>query len=344
MERNYFMIRAMYSKEENINIFLKENVAAVGWSKVDFSKYKDIESLKEKITDEYYSKNSQTTLRIKNRKLNRIQRFVSIEKDDYIIVPYLDKIYLAVAKGELVYNEKYYHLDLANHQKVEYLFISDKNFKTVPKCELSTKLQGRLNARSSIVTRLNDFKEEIEEIFEKENYCYSAAFSQKENESKECFKNQLLENITTGNTNLRAGGIGLEHLVKELLECEGYSAQILSKNKFSGDIADADIEAIKSDRFTQAKVLVQVKHHKGFSSEHGLNQLDAVKCYEKYEYDKLVFVTSAFISHNLKNKANSKSIVCMDGNDLVDWIFENIDKLSVVTKTKLRISNTPMIL
>ena len=36
---NYYMVRAMFSREDDFQEFLKKDVVAVGWSSVDFSKY-----------------------------------------------------------------------------------------------------------------------------------------------------------------------------------------------------------------------------------------------------------------------------------------------------------------
>ena len=71
-----------------------------------------------------------------------------------------------------------------------------------------------------------------------------------------------LENLQKGKSNLQTGGIGLENLVCEIMQCEGYESKILAKNKFQGK-ADADILAIKEDSFMSKKIFVQVKHHNG---------------------------------------------------------------------------------
>lgn len=165
----------------------------------------------------------------------------------------------------------------------------------------------------------------------------------KEKELIEVFKNTLLENIKNGNTNLQSGGIGLEILVKELFECEGYKATICAKNKFAG-CADADVEATKVDRFLDYKIFIQVKHHSGFTNDYGLDQLNIIKNSDKYVDYKYVFITSADIPDNVRKKAEDLDIDCMDGKELVEWIYENINKLSDEVKNKLGISSVPQIL
>jgi len=67
------------------------------------------------------------------------------------------------------------------------------------------------------------------------------------------FKVALLNAIQKGKTRLEAGGIGLENLVVELLQLDGYTAKILPKQHFEG-FADADIEASRTD-------MIQIQRH-----------------------------------------------------------------------------------
>ena len=56
----------------------------------------------------------------------------------------------------------------------------------------------------------------------------------------------------------KAGGIGLEKLVCELLRCNGYNAEVLPKNTFRAE-ADADIFACKED--TKRKLRICTTPH-----------------------------------------------------------------------------------
>ncbi len=44
--RNYYMVRAQGSKEEDFKEFFDKNIIAVGWSNIDFSKENNINNLK----------------------------------------------------------------------------------------------------------------------------------------------------------------------------------------------------------------------------------------------------------------------------------------------------------
>ena len=146
----------------------------------------------------------------------------------------------------------------------------------------------------------------------------------------------MLENIQKGKSNLQTGGIGLENLVCEIMQCEGYESKILAKNKFQGK-ADADILAIKEDSFMSKKIFVQVKHHNGESGSYGIQQV----IYEEYEG---YFITSGFVSDETRKIASENNIDVMDGEELVQLIIDNLDKLSKGTKRSLGICSIPTII
>ena len=45
-DKKYYMVRAMLSREEDFKIFFENNVVAVGWSRIDFSSFSDVDELK----------------------------------------------------------------------------------------------------------------------------------------------------------------------------------------------------------------------------------------------------------------------------------------------------------
>ena len=342
MNRNYFMIRAMNSQVKDFKVFFENKVVAVGWSEIDFSDFQktDGNELKKEVKKVYYSSKDWHPPLV-GKKLNEVKRFHTINKGDYIIIPYWNSIRLAIAKDEHIYSKKAYDLDLANQIKVDYLLTKD-DFKTIPRNSLSEGLQRRLRVRGSTVSDLYEFRDEIEQIFEKENYSWTSAYEEKENELIISLKSKLFKNIQNGTTNLTTGGIGLEHLVKELFECEGYHANVLAKTAFP-EYGDADVLAVKSDRFQETKILIQVKHHSGYTDSWGIEQLKKIKELSAYEDYKFMLVTSAKISEKIKEKADTLDIVTVDGLELIDWIFENIDNINIGTKTKLGISSVPQI-
>ncbi|NAW86041.1 restriction endonuclease, partial [Photobacterium halotolerans] len=141
-----------------------------------------------------------------------------------------------------------------------------------------------------------------------------------------------------GRTNLESGGYGLEKLVLELLKIEGYQGKILAKNQ-SSDISDADIEASRSDTFTSTRLTIQVKHHDGHTSIHGVEQLSGLDDDESQKW----LITTGVLSEQTISEAQDRGIYVMDGRGFIDWLYEHIPSLSPVTKSKLHISDVPSI-
>lgn len=339
MERNYFMVRAMTSSENDFKVFFDNSVVAVGWSEIDFSKYDqdNIEGLAAAVKAEYYYSPRAWAPTV-SKKLNEVRRFHSINVGDYLIIPFSSAIRLAVADKKRLYDSKAYDLDLSNQRKVKYILSGD-TFKTIPRDVLSEAFQSRLRVQGSTVSNLYEFKDEIEKLFNKDDYTWSLDFEENETKLKDSFKEKLISKIKSGKTNLKTGGIGLEHLVQELLRCEGYEAQVLAKTTFQ--FGDADVYAFKSDKFQETKILIQVKHHKGYTSEWGLQQLDEIKKNAERNDHIYVLITSAEIDIKVREIAEEKDIVVIDGGKLSEWILDNLNKLSAGTKIKLGISSVP---
>lgn len=335
------MIRAMHSSGKDFEIFFDNSVVAVGWSEIDFSEFdKDgIEHLLGSVEEEYYG--SEDILpQVVGRQLNQVRRFHNIKPGDYIVIPFYNSIRLAVAEDKILYDESSYDNDLANQRKVSYQY-SGNTYKTIPRDVLSEALQRRLRVRGSTVSDLYEFKDEIEKLFSQDSYSWTSDFEDKENTLKATLKTKLIQKIRSGKTNLKTGGLGLEHLVKELFICEGYKTEVLAKTTFQ--FGDADVLAVKSDKFQETKILVQVKHHDGYTGDWGLKQLSEIKSSEEYKDHKFVLVTSAEISTEVKKTAEDLDIATMDGNELAEWMIENLTSLSVETKIKLGLSSIPQI-
>jgi restriction system protein len=341
MDRNYLMVRAMHSSQKDFEIFFDNSVVAVGWSETDFTEFdkEATEDLQDSVEEEYYS--SEGILpQVVGRQLNQVRRFHNITTGDYILIPFYNSIRLAIAEDKILYDENSYEYDLANQRKVSYQY-SGNTYKTVPRDVLSEALQRRLRVRGSTVSDLYEFKDEIEKLFSRDSYSWTSDFEEKENKLKELLKIKLISKIRIGQTNLKTGGIGLEHLVKELFICEGYKTEVLAKTTFQS--GDADVYAVKSDKFQETKILVQVKHHNGYTDDWGLNQLNDIKSSEEYKDRKFVLITSAEISAEVKKVAEDLDIATMDGNELAEWMIENLNNLSVETKIKLGLSAVPQI-
>ncbi|MEQ9441916.1 MAG: restriction endonuclease [Cyclobacteriaceae bacterium] len=339
MEKNYYMVRARASTENDFKVFFENSVIAVGWSEIDFSQFKNeaVESLIEEVKSCYYS-SPDVFPPLVGKKLNEVKRFHNINSGDYILIPFYNTIRLATAESKIIYDENAYELDLANQRKVGYVYVGD-SFKTIPRDVLSEALQRRLRVRGSTISDLYEFKDEIENLFGKESYTWTSEYEEQEKKLEEGFKERLISKIRTGKTNLKTGGIGLEFLVQELLECEGYESKVLAKKTFK--FGDADVYATKADKFQETKILVQVKHHNGYTDDWGIKQLDEIKKGEEHTDHKFVLITSAQISDEVRKLADDIDIIAMDGNELVDWIIDSLQTLSIETKVKLGISAIP---
>ena len=346
MVRNYYMVRGMDSSEAVFNELLKNEVVAVGWSYIDFTLCKDNREKFDAELEKVYFKNSKLAPSVKGKWRNQSFRFCGIKKGDYIVVPYHQYIILAEAVGEQIYKPEVINLNLANQQKVQYLYDRDNKLVKIPRASLPENMQRKLRVLGSIVTDFSEFKNEIDTIFASGKFSYKNIHESQKEQKITDFKKTLLNNIRNGHTNLKAGGRGLEELVSELLEIEGYKTKILGKSTFSG-IADVDIEAEKIDQFFgEQKLFVQVKHHQGESSDWGLEQLKAAKnILDKDNKDfQLVFITTAGISDDVIEKAYENNIVCIDGQKLVDWLYDNLTSLSELTKEALHIIFVPQII
>lgn len=338
MDRHYLMVRAMTSQEYHFKEFFDNDVVAVGWSGLDFTKYSDEHDLKEIIRERYYSGKYSAHV---SMNLNECIRFKNIAAGDYIIIPYYSGIALAVAESEEMYSAKAVEIDLANQHRVAYKYKNDE-ILSVPRSNLSEGLQRRLRVPGRSVTDLSDFADEIDKLFANpESYFYPNEVKRQEDKLEREFKQKLLQNIQAGKTNLKTGGIGMEQLIKELFECEGYEAKVLSKSATPGD-SDADISAYRDDSFMSVNIYAQVKHHSGYSGKKGIDQIIGAVALKEPGCQGY-FITSASVSDDDRKYAQDNNIRVIDGDELVDIIFDNRNKLSKDTMKRLGIVMVPTI-
>lgn len=336
IQRNYYMVRAMDSSEKCFNVFFDNSVVATGWSEVDFTEG-DRDSVIEEVKEIYYKPKNNVAPQVVGRNINEVVRFMNIKQDDYIIIPYYDSIRIAVASGESIY--KATDVDLSNQHKVTYRY-NGTDLVTIPRDNLSEAFQRRLRVRGMSVSDLFEFGDEIEKLFNDSNYSYVNEVVKADEKYREELKSGLLRNIRSGRTGLKTGGIGLEHLVKLLFECEGYTAKVCGKRTFSG-YGDADVEAVKSDMFMEKKILAQVKHHTGDTNTWGVEQLIEIMESNDYVDYSFVFITSADVPNAVADKAENVGIAVIDGNKLVEWILTHIDRLDDSIKSALGVSSVP---
>lgn len=284
---------------------------------------------------------------------NQIRRFKSIREGDLLVVPCHGGIAVGRALGREKRDETA-PTNGKNQQEVEFPKDAAGQVLVVPRHHLPEGLQKRLKIRASLAD-LGAFKNEIENIYNElltgVVYDYKSKVAKQDESLENKAKQTLLHNVRKGRTGLRSGGIGLELLVKELLEIDGYEdVKILPKNAFRASSADADIEASRYDRLcpeNKLLYLVQVKHHDGVTSDWGVRQLEEIsnsKRASQFTDHFLVLVTSGEVSEETKTSATEKGITILDGTELIEWIWESIPNLKSDTRLTLGISIAPQII
>ncbi len=327
---------------ENVNFVLvrspnliDENQIGYGWKNIDFSKFETFEQL---IKEGFKGVD-------RGRTTNQIKRYFNLKEGDYVIVPFSSSIAIAEVIGVKSYhpneNIKY------SENRISVRYLKHENGFFIPRKNLSTALQSRLKIRMS-VCNLNEFSDEINKYVEslKNNtlYTWTSEQSEKENKSIEKFKTDLLSRIRKNKEiYLKSGGIGLEYLIKEILQAKGYEVRIPAKNEKKG-IQDADIIAIRNTEFCDKEgIFIQVKHHSGNTGIHGIKQIGAYEIKQgDYSYIQRVLITTA----EFKNTefANEQDVSVLAGMDFINWLYDNLNYLSEKSLLALGISNVPTLL
>ncbi|GGF51988.1 restriction endonuclease [Alteromonas lipolytica] len=311
---------------------LAEGFAGIGWGQFDLSNCHSAEEVDNCIEASGHGV---------GRSRNQLRRFAEIKQGDIIVVPAPARIFIGIATGK-----KRFCCDFPwGENQVGVDFFSDKDIGplSIARSELMKNLQARLRIRLTVAD-LNYFREEIlgwvEQMASNGSIVGYSALNEKKEALLESFKLSLLSNLRQGKHYLKAGGEGLEVLVKELLELEGYNAVIPSKNTYEAGI-DVDIVAEYTGPFLTQKLLVQVKDHTGMTSAHGLEQLLRVP--EKDDYN-LCLISLGEFDQSVTEKAGKKGVTLMDGNAFVEWLSERVDELSPATQQKLGLVTTPSII
>ncbi len=315
---------------------VKKGIIGIGWSRVNFSEH---------LTGNDLIRSIQAIYKIPRSK-PAILRFFGMKKGDIIVVPLVKSIAIGVIDDDkLTYSEYDKANDRSNQRSVKFYIKDDKKLFTIGSESLNHAFQKSIKVPGGVVKDIYKFRNQIDNVIEfitlgkplnKETWV------QENSQSKKEFAANLLKQLNNGKTYLRAGGIGLEQLVKELFTIEGYRAKVLGKRKFKG-CADADIEATRTDtsesiRFTKSKLLIQVKHHQGSTGTWGVKQLELInKNHDNYLDHQLFLITSAKVNADLRNRADAANIKIIEGEELTSWIFDHLNKLSSKMKTALGI-------
>lgn len=316
---------------------ITNNQIRYGWGDIDFSKFDNTSDL---INEGFKGID-------RGRQTNQITRYFSLKQGDYVIVPFSGTIAIAEVIGQKIYYPNIEGVSYGeNRISVRYLKHNDGHF--IPRNNLSTALQNRLKIRMTICD-LNEFSDElykhIESIKNDKLYTWNTEQELKLQQNTEKFKADLLLRLRSNkDINLQSGGIGLEHLIKEILEAKNYTAHIPAKNERTG-IQDVDIIATRLSEFSEKKegIFIQVKHHDGTTGNHGIRQVAEYEVNEDdySQIDKVLITTADFKNNDF---ANLHNVTVLAGADFVNWIFENLDLLSDDSLLSLGISSLPTLL
>ncbi|NMP30660.1 restriction endonuclease [Thalassotalea sp. M1531] len=312
---------------------LKAGIAGYGWSQINLSSFESFS-----VVDQFI-KEKEIDI---GRQRNQIKRFYDIKGGDIIVVPVSRAIVIGIAKGEKSYAQSPWNG--ANRVSVEFFKNEIGDVIRIPRYKLSEGVQSRLKIRMT-VANLNEFSDEFEGYIESlqndNSICFDSIFQQKVDREIESLKEELLSRIVSGKTTLESGGYGLEKLIAELMEIEGYEASIEAKNKTHDD-SDVDIIATKADTLSSSKVYIQCKHHSGVTSRWGVKQLALLE--ESSLHVDMWLITTGSVSEDTKTYAAQNNIGVMEGVDLISWIFSHIHELSPGTKEKLGLSIMPKLI
>lgn len=335
MSKKYYLIR---SPSE----LLGDGLVGYGWQKVDFSRFSDtgINELLKEIKNIYGSY---------GRKKNQVQRFFNLKKGDVVVVPMHRSIAIGVVGGEKSYDTKGPNKG-ANRVSVEFIRNHDSSIRRISTRSniITNALLSRLRLRQSNAS-INAFAEEIEQLISLDPAVnnISSALENKISDAEKAFKAKLLSNLRSGkNLWLQGGGDGFEKLICELLEVEGYSTQILSKKSNAG-LGDIDIEAVRGDFFKEdaTTLAIQVKHHKGETSIKALEQvITAITSGEVDPGAIPMVITTATFNKKTWEKARENDITLIEGEQLVDWLYGNLSKLSSDIQLQLGVMQMPTLL
>jgi len=311
---------------------VEDNLIGYGWGNVNFSKFTTAKDL-----IAHFNKNNIDYRRQKNQ----IRRFFNISEGDVVIVPMGSSFAIGHATNTKSYGSGIRHGD--NRIAVNFLRNNDGKLIKIPNKRPSTGFASRLKIRQTVAS-LDEFEDEIMGLLQSLEKYGAASLDLHVQELQETaiqqLKSTLLSNIRSGKSYLESGGIGLERLVQELLQIEGYQAKIPSKSQHEG-IADTDIEAVRTDRFSSTRLIIQVKHHQGMTGTHGIKQLNAV---EEEENVLRWLITTASVSDEVKAFADSCNVQVMDGELFVEWLYEHLGNLSPMTLNRLGVALIPTLL
>lgn len=316
---------------------IKESQIGYGWGSVNFS---DFDNFKDLMVKGFAEKDI-------GRQTNQIKRFFNLKKGDYVIVPFSGSFAIAEVIGKKSHYPVIEGIPYGEN-RISVRYLKHENGYFIPRSSLSTALQNRMKIRMTVCD-LSEFSEElnkhVEQIKSGKLYTWNIDQELRLKKRAEDFKTEMLKRLRNNkDINLKSGGLGLEYLVEDILESKGYNVHIPAKNERSG-VEDVDVVATRMSEFSDKKevLLIQVKHHTGTSSTHGINQLTAYDL-ENEEYSNIEKVLLTTADFKDKETAESKNVTVLAGMDFVDWLYDNLENISEKNLSALGISTMPTLL
>lgn len=288
------------------------------------------------------------------RRLNQIRRYYNLKTGDIVVVPVSRAILIGRVTGERTFHPQARDARRsANRLSVDFVRAPGSSKPArIPRVDIKGGFAGRLRIRQAIVD-LNRFRPEIDQLVRNiesnRGTDRKAAYDRRNDKALERFRDELGRRLTNGDNFLQAGGRGLELLVRALLECEGYDVEILGKKGQPRGV-DIDLEATMGG-IVSYKLLVQVKHHRNVSGEHGINQLvNHITAHQDDDQDTnqvtaYLFVTTADdIEEAARKLAEDNDIFIVNHATLVEWITDRISEMPPDALASLNVANAPQFL
>ncbi len=302
-------IWGIHTKDDNL--FLKENVIAIGWHEMgDLSKIEaNRDAFKEKYTATY-SDAKKESIAIGAGMLYRFCYEAQI--GDYVVFPSKinREVNIGVVEGAYVYDPS--QPDYVQTRKVKWL-------KHLPRTAFSQGALYEIGSAMSFFTVKNyadEFMSALDKDFKK-NYS-----SDSEDDSVGATAEDIIENTADfilKELSRKLKGYDLENFVADLLRAMGYRTKVSPQGGDSG----IDITAYKDE--LPPRILVQVKSKNGDINETTIQSLKGAM----REGDYGLFVTLSNYTKNAQKYLESTPIIRgINGTELVDLILKYYEDLS----------------
>ena len=293
------------------NLFLKNDVIAIGWSDIGDLSYIDAnrDAFKEKYTQVYpdAKKGSIAT------GAGMLYRFrYEIQIGDYVVFPSKSnrEVNIGVVEGEYVYDST--QVEYVQTRKVKWL-------KHLPRMAFSQGALYEIGSAMSLFSVKNyadEFLSALDKNFKK-NYS-----SDSEDESVGTTADDIIEStkdFILKELSRQLKGYDLESFVADLLRAMGYRTTLSPQGGDSG----IDITAYKDE--LPPRILVQVKSQDADIKETTIQSLKGAM----REGDYGLFVTLSNYTKNAQKYLNSTPIIRgINGTELVELILKYYDDLS----------------